>query len=300
MKKSEVIIIGSGIAGLTCAIYLKRANIPFIILESTLPGGLLNSLKKVDNYPGFSSCSGQDILLGLLKQIKEFGIRIDYGDVQSVLKDEYGFKVVSDKDIYYCKALAVATGAPKPSSLIKGEKEYFGRGLSYCATCDGSFFKDSDVLVYGNNDIALEEALYLSHIVNKLYFLIDGDELNGDEKLISSLKTNKNIEFIHGSLLEIKGDMLGVNEVLLNNGNSLKVNGVFPYVGKKNAIEFLKSLNPTLENNFIKTDENMSSDILGLYAIGDVRAKKLRQLVTASSDGAIASNSIISYLNSLK
>ena len=133
-----------------------------------------------------------------------------------------------------------------------------------------------------------------------MYFLIDGDELNGDEKLISSLKTNKNIEFIHGSLLEIKGDMLGVNEVLLNNGKSLKVSGVFPYVGKKNAIEFLKSLNPTLENNFIKTDENMNSDILGLYAIGDVRAKKLRQLVTASSDGAIASNSIISYLNSLK
>ncbi len=299
MKKTDVIIIGAGISGLTASIYLKRANIDFIVLESTLPGGMLNSLKKVDNYPGFPPCSGQDILLGLLKQIKVLSIEITYGDVQTVLKDEYGFKVVSDKDIYYAKAVVVATGANKQSKLIKGEKEFFGRGVSYCATCDGAFFKDLDVLVYGNNSVAIEEAIYLTNIVHKLYFVVDGEKLVGDQKLLSTLSNSKNVEFIYDSLDEIKGDMLGVNQVVLSSKRVLNVSGVFPYVGEKNAIEFLKSLNPTLVNNFIKTDENMASDILGLFAIGDVRDKALRQLVTASSDGAIVSTSLITYLKSL-
>ncbi len=296
MKKTDVVIIGAGIAGLTSAIYLKRANIDFVILESTLPGGLLNTLKKVDNYPGFPSCSGQDILLGLLSQIKELDINITYGDVQTILKDEYGFKVVSDKDMYLTKSVVVASGTNKSSSLIKGEKEYFGRGVSYCATCDGAFYKDLDVLVYGNNDVAIEEAIYLANLVKKLYFVIDGEELTASKELISTLKDDKNVEFIADSIEEIKGDMLGVNSVLLSSGKSLEVSGVFPYVGKKSAVEFLKNLNPSLENNYIKTDENMASDIPGLFAIGDVREKKLRQLVTASSDGAIVSTSIISYL----
>ena len=300
MENKDVIIIGAGIAGLSASIYLKRANIDFLLLEGKLPGGLLNSLKEVDNYPGFPSSSGKDILLSLMEQIKELGINVDYGNVQMILKDKVGFKVVSDKNIYYSKAVIIASGKGMSEETLPGEKEYFGRGVSYCATCDGLFFKDDDVLVYGNNDTAIEEALYLANIVHHLYFVVDGEKLLGEQNNQDLLKKMANVEFIYDQISKINGDILGVNSVTLASGITLNVHGVFPYVGQKKATDFLASLHPYMDKGYIKTNDDMETDIKGLFAIGDIRYKKLYQLVTAASDGATSSLAVIKYLRSLK
>lgn len=289
MKNTDIVIIGAGIAGLTASIYLKRANANFILLEGNDAGGQLNKLKEVENYPGFKKVSGKEIADSILAQTKELGIDILKASVQSILKEPEGFKVVSDVDNFVTKAVIIATGFARESTSIKGEKEYLGRGVSYCATCDGSFFKGDDVVVYGNNDVALEEALYLANIVNKLTLVNPDEKLSGDSKLVDNITKAKNATIISGhKIVEVNGDMFGVSDIKLDDGRSIECHGVFPYVGKKSIGEFLSNLKPEMNNNFIVTNEEMETNIPGLFAIGDVRDKGLRQLVTASSDGAIA------------
>ena len=289
MKNKDIVIIGSGIAGLTCAIYLKRANADFVVLENKSIGGQLNILKDVDNYPGFNKSNGQEILSSLKEQIKDLDISVLNESVQTILKEPIGFKVVGDHDSYNCKAVVVATGISRNSASIEGEKEFLGRGVSYCATCDGSFFKNDEVVVYGNNDVALEEALYLSSIVKTLYFVTSDSKLSGDESLIKKISSLPNVKVLMGKkITKINGDMFGVSDVVFEDGESLPVHGVFPYTGSKSSADFLRNLKPAMDGNFIITDEVMKTNIDGLYAIGDVRQKGLRQLVTAASDGAIA------------
>lgn len=296
MIKKDVVVIGAGIAGLTSAIYLKRANVDFVILENLLPGGKLNILKDVENYPGFDKCSGKDILFSLMNQIRKLDIQITYGSVVNVLKDEYGFKIVTDKEIYLTKALIVASGIKQEDDSIIGEKEFFGRGVSYCATCDGNFFKNKTVCVYGNNDTALEEALYLSNIVKKLIFVCNDENLFGDQSLISNLNKDNVVIYKNSSIKEIVGDMFGVTGIVLNNNELIDVDGVFPYVGKKSASIFLNNLNLTFNKGFISVDKNMQSEINGLFAAGDIADGPIKQLVTAASDGAIASTSAIRFI----
>lgn len=296
MRKTDIVIIGAGIAGLTASIYLKRANQNFIVLENMLPGGKLNILKEVENYPGFSKCSGKDILFSLMNQIHQLGISIDYGSVQTILKDEYGFKVVTDKEILYSKAVILASGVNNPTSTIKGEEEYFGRGVSYCATCDGNFFKDQDVAVYGGSEVAIEEALYLSNLVKKLYFVVNEENID-NIKEFAVLKSKDNVHVLmNKKIIEICGDMLGVNKVIINDDTKLDVSGVFPYVGQKSSKEYLNNLHVEMENNLIVTNEKMETNIPGIYAIGDIRKKQLKQLVTAASDGAVCSVNAIKAL----
>ena len=289
MKNSDIVVIGSGIAGLTAAIYLKRANANFVILESKSIGGQLNNLKEVENYPGFAKTSGENILKSLKDQIDQLGVKVQQGSVQTILKDPAGFKVVTDFESYLARCVIVASGISRNASPLPGEKEFLGRGVSYCATCDGSFFKNDDVVVYGNNDVALEEALYLANIVKTLHFVVSGESLSGEQSLIDKLSSLENVHIINGkSITKIDGDMFGVSEVELSDGTKLNVHGVFPFTGTKSSMDFLANLKPMVNGNFIVTDDNMKTNIEGLYAIGDVRLKGLRQLVTAASDGAIA------------
>lgn len=290
----DVVIIGSGIAGLTCAIYLKRANIDFVVIEKNDVGGLLNKLKLVDNYPGFSSCSGKDILLSLKKQIDELGIEVIKNNVVTILMDKSGFKIVLEDGSIIAKEVVIATGINRnKNELIDGEKEYFGRGVSYCAVCDGAFFKGSDVAVIGNKKTAIEEALYLANIVNKIYFIHD-DDINKND--FAELSKFSNIEIIKDKVKKINGDMFGVNSLTLESNRNIDVFGVFPYTGEKGVEDFLRNINLNLNNGFIDVDENMETMIKGVFAIGDVRVSKLKQLVTAASDGAISSLQIIKNL----
>lgn len=295
MKKTDITIIGAGIAGITAAIYLKRANANFVILEGDKVGGMLNKLTKIENYPAAGVTSGEDLLVALKDQLQNLDIEVTQGFVQTILKNEDGFEVITDKDLFISKAVILATGASKQSSFIKGEKEYFGKGVSYCATCDANFFKNNDVAVIGNNNVVLEESLYLSNIVKQVY-LISESKLIGDEDLISKVQNKENIKILQNeNVLEIKGDEFGVTKVILND-REIECLGVFPFVSKKNTLEVINQLNPQVTDSFIDADENMQSNIPGLFVVGDIRNKKLRQLILSASDGAIAATSALKFI----
>lgn len=287
MIKTNIVIIGAGIAGVSAAIYLKRANCNFIIIEKNQIGGKLNELQTVENFPALGNTTGLKIKEDLDKQIRDLGISITYGNVQTILKDPAGFKVVSDVDSFLCEKVICATGISMKKPGIAGEIEYFGRGVSYCAVCDGNFFKNLPVAVIGNHNIAFEEALYLANLASKVY-LISDSELVGDDDLIKKVKLNEKIDLILGSKVkEIKGNEFSVSSLLLED-REISVSGVFPYFGEKTSSEILRNLNPMMKNNCAIVDENMESNIKGLYFAGDIVSKNLKQLITAVSDGAIA------------
>lgn len=296
MKKTDIVVIGAGIAGLTAAIYLKRANADFIILEGSLPGGLLNKLKTIENYPSYPSISGPELVINLMEQIKKLGIEVTYGNAQSILKEEEGFEVKTDVDAYECRAVIVATGVSQENDSIPGQEKYAGMGVSYCATCDGNFFKGQDVAVVGNNDIALEESLYLANLVNKLYLVNPDETLLGNPKLIATISKAKNVQILNNSKIEnINGDDYGVTSISVD-GKVIPVFGVFPYIGKKTTNQILTNLKPEMNGIYVKVDSNQQTNIEGLFAAGDVTEKKLRQLVTAANDGAIAATNAFQYI----
>lgn len=300
MKKVDIVVIGAGIAGITAAIYLKRANANFVIIEGSLPGGLLNKLKTIENYPAYPSIAGNELIIKLMDQMRQLGIEITYGNAQSILKEADGFEVKSDVEAYDCKAVIVATGVSQAKETIIGQDKFGGLGVSYCATCDGNFFKGMDVAVIGNNDIALEEGLYLTNLVNKLYLINPDKELAGNPKLIESIKNAKNVEIMNSTNVEsINGDDFGVTSITVN-GKEIPVMGVFPYVGKKSTSQILNNLKPEMQGIYVKVDENQQTNIEGLYAAGDLVSKKLRQLVTAANDGAIAATSAFQYVKQRK
>lgn len=296
MKTTKVVIIGAGMAGLSAAIYLKRANVDFLVLEKEKIGGKLNILDRVENYPAAGLTTGLEIKEKLEQQITDLGIEVLNENVQSILIDPEGFKVVTNFDSIICKKVIIATGNGAKNSAIPGENAFFGRGVSYCAVCDGNFFKGANVAVIGNNNIALEEALYLSNLASKIY-LVCPEKIEGDFELKNKVENNPKIEVSENSLVsEIKGSDFSVTSIVVN-GKEIAVSGVFPYIGEKTATEILKGLNPIMKNNCAVVDENMESNIKGLYFAGDIVDKKLKQLITAVSDGAIAAVSASKGLN---
>ena len=300
MKKTDIVIIGAGMAGISAAVYLKRANANFVLLEGNFVGGMLNQLKSVQNYPAMENTTGSDILIALVDQLRFNEIPVTYGNVQTILKEENGFEVVTDVESYETKAVIVATGVAVSNNSIPGEEKFAGQGVSYCATCDGNFFKGADVAVVGNNNIALEEAIYLANLAGKVYFICPDDELEGDSKLVEKISEYKNIEFIHlAKVQEIVGDDFGVTGIKVNN-NIIPVAGVFPYVGKKSTSQVLNNLKPDKQGIFLKVDEEMKTNIPGLFAAGDIVSKKLKQLITAAGDGAAAATSADNYVKLFK
>ena len=300
MKKTDIVIIGSGMSGMSAAIYLKRVNADFVMLEGNLAGGMLNQLKSVENYPAMPNTTGPEILMALMDQLRFNNISVTYGNVQTILKEADGFEVVTDVESYEAKAVIVATGVATSSNSIPGEDKFTGQGVSYCATCDGNFFRGADISVIGNNNIAIEEAIYLANIVNKVYFVCPDEELQGDSKLIEKIKQYQNIEFILNSQVqEIVGDDFGVTGIKVND-DVIDVMGVFPYVGKKSTSQVLNNLKPSKKGIFLEVNEEMMTNIPGLFAAGDIVSKKLKQLVTAAGDGASAATSADEYVKVLK
>ena len=296
MKKTDIVIIGSGMAGISAALYLKRASANFVLLEGNFVGGMLNQLKSVENFPAMENTTGSDILIALVDQLRFNEIPVVYGNVQTILKEEDGFEVVTDVESYEAKAVIVATGVAVSSNSIPGEEKFAGQGVSYCATCDGNFFKGADVAVVGNNNIALEEAIYLANLASKVYFVCPDEALQGDKELVERIKQYQNIEFkLSSEVQEIVGDDFGVTGIKVND-KIINVSGVFPYVGKKSTSQILNNLKPDKQGIFLKVDEQMRTNIPGLYAAGDIVAKKLKQLITAAGDGASAATSADNYV----
>ena len=297
MLKVDVTIIGAGPAGLTAATYLARSSKSFVLIDKDAPGGRLNTLPEIENYPGFKSVSGMELANAFIDSASALGVETTYGNVMSVYKENDRFVTKTDMESYESLAVIVATGITF-APTIKGEKEFLGKGVSYCATCDGRFFKGKNMAVCGNGDEAIQEALYLAPLSSKLFFICP-NKIKGNDKLVSALRHLSNVEILEdSSLKEISGESK-VSSILVND-KIIDVEAVFPLNGPKSASGFLSNLGLELNKGFIKTNSEQETSVPGLYAAGDILDKKLRQVVTAAGEGALAATSAIKYINETK
>lgn len=302
MNNKDILIIGAGIAGISAAIYLKRSNKDFVILDKGAPGGKLNNIHLIENYPGYTSISGPDLAMALFSQITSLGCEVEYGNVLQIKQVGKDFEVYTDNGDYHVKAIIIATGVINKVLGIPGEKAFLGKGVSYCGTCDGNFYRNKVISVYGNNDHVVSEVAYLASLASELNFIIPENKCF-TEDLGKSLKQFSNIHiYENAKLLSINGaEKVESIEILYNeNKVVLPTSAIFPLFGEESSTDFLSDLNIELNRSFIKVNEKMASSVEGIFAAGDIVDKTLRQAITASSDGAIAATSCISYLNRRK
>lgn len=284
------VIIGAGPAGMNAALYLKRGGIEPIIIESDVPGGKMLKTYKIENYLGYESIDGGELALKMSKQVKDLGVKIIRDKVIKVSHDDK-FVIKCENNEFISDYVIVATGRIPRKLGLKNESELIGRGISYCAVCDGAFYKNKEVAIIGGGDSALTEALYLSDLCLKVYILARKD-LRASDVLQNRIKNKDNIVILKNvEVSEILGNDK-LSSILLNNGDRLDVSGMFIAIGGKPDISFLDSLGVELINGYIKTNNRMESNIKGLYAAGDVRYKDFYQIITAASDGAIAALSV--------
>ena len=289
----DVIIIGMGIGGITAGIYGKRAGLNVLMFEKSAPGGMLQKIDKIQNYPGFFYFFGPDLALNLFNHVKKVGVPFKFEEVIDVEITEECKKVITKNGIYEAKNIIVATGRTPKYLGLDNEKDYLGRGLSTCASCDGNFYKGEDVAVVGSGNSALQESLYLANIVNKVYLLHRGVNFKGDDALVERVRNTQNIEIVDGVNIKKINEVEGkIESVTLDNEKTINVKGVFIYIGYKPDTEMFKKLDITNINGDIIVSENFETEIDGLYAIGDCAKKGVYQLVTAASDGCIAVSDI--------
>lgn len=286
----DSIIIGAGISGMTAAIYLKRYNLNVLIIEKEIPGGQISKASIIENYPGIEKIDGITLSTNLLKQIENLELKLNYEEVKEI-KEENNIKIIkTEKNEYKTKSVIIATGR-RPKSLNIGEEKYIGKGLSYCATCDGMFYKNKQVIVVGGGNSALEESLYLSDICKKVTILNRSDKLKADEILVNKVQTKENIEILYNEEIKnIQEENDKIIGIITKNDKEIICDGIFVYIGLTPNTEFLKEIQK--EKEYILVNSNQETNIKGIYAIGDVTKKQLYQLVTAASDGAIAANHI--------
>src|SRR5690606_21466324 len=301
----DVIIIGAGPAGMTAAVYASRANLNTLMLERGVPGGQMSDTEAVENYPGFDSILGPDLANKMFEHSQKFGAKYAFGDVKEV-KDHGDYKeVITGDKTYKAKAVIIATGAEHRKLGVPGEEEYAGRGVSYCAVCDGAFFRDREIAVIGGGDSAVEEGMYLTRFAKKVTIIHRRDQLRAQKILQERAFQNEKIEFIWDTVVEkINGKDGKVSSLTLKNVKTgetkeFETDGVFIYIGTDPLSEPFKSLGIVNEDGYIPTNENMETKVPGIFAAGDVREKELRQIVTATGDGSIAAEAAIKYIESL-
>ena len=282
----DAIVIGGGPAGLTAAIYLGRANRKTVVLEPVPAGGQAGVINDIVNYPGFVSVSGYELIDNMMKQAKAFGCEIVYSGAKSV--DATAKTVtLSDGKVLEARAIIVATGCKAKSLGLSGEEELLSSGVSYCATCDGGFFKGKTVAVAGFGDKAREAALYLKNIAGKVYYIVrGGDKVEGAENMDATVTA-------------LIGNPLHAIETMSADGEkkTLDVSCVFISAGYTPVTYMIAGQVKTDERGYVYTDENMMTSAPGVFAAGDIRVKNLRQIVTAASDGAIAAQAALKYIN---
>jgi thioredoxin reductase (NADPH) len=305
-KIYDVIIIGAGPAGMTAAVYTSRANLSTLMIERGVPGGQMANTEDVENYPGYEHILGPELATRMFEHAKKFGAEYAYGDVKELIDgEEYKTVVTSNKE-YKARAVIIATGAEYKKLGVPGEKELGGRGVSYCAVCDGAFFKGKNLVVVGGGDSAVEEGVYLTRFANKVTIVHRRDELRAQKILQQRAFANEKIDFIWSHTVkqinEKDGRVGSVTLVSTKTGEEREFpcDGVFIYIGMVPLSKPFASLGITNENGYIETNELMETKIPGIFAAGDVREKSLRQIVTATGDGSIAAQSAQHYVEELK
>ncbi|HEL1003894.1 TPA: thioredoxin-disulfide reductase [Streptococcus equi subsp. zooepidemicus] len=301
----DTLIIGSGPAGMTAALYAARSNLRVGIIEQGAPGGQMNNTSDIENYPGYDHISGPELSLKMYEPLEKFKVENIYGIVQRV-EDCGDYKRVYTEDTHYdTKTVIVATGAKHRLLGVAGEEEYTSRGVSYCAVCDGAFFRNQELLVVGGGDSAVEEAIYLTQFAKKVTIVHRRDQLRAQKILQERAFANEKLDFIWDSVVrEIQGNDIKVSNVVIENVKTGQVTnhdfgGVFIYVGLIPVTQMVSELGITNQEGWIVTDDQMKTSIPGIFAVGDVRQKQLRQITTAVGDGAIASQGVYHYIESL-
>ena len=297
----DIVIVGAGPAGLTSAIYARRAGKKVLLLEANNYGGQIINTLDIENYPSRSHISGFDFATELYNQAKELGTEVIFERVTKINNyDEYK-EVITNKNNYTTKTIILATGATARHLSLPNENELIGKGVSYCATCDGAFYKDKNVAVVGGGNTAVEEALYLTDIAKKVYLICHDDNLKAEEIYIDKLRTKSNIKFIYNSnVTALNGQDKLTSIELTNNQNEksiTEVDGLFIAIGRIPENGSFKDLINLDKNGYIIAKENCHTNIDGIFVAGDNRTKEVRQLVTATSDGCIAALEAIKYLN---
>lgn len=289
----DIIIIGAGPSGMSAALYALRANKKVLLLEKECFGGQIINASNIENYPALSNVSGYDFATNLYNQIKSLGVILKYEEVLEVTEKK---EVITRKDTYKGKNIIIATGLKKRKLNLENEDKLLGSGISYCATCDGNFYKNKNVAVVGGGNTALEDALYLSNIASKVYLIHRRDNFRGEKKLISEVKEKNNIELIlNSNITKIIGeDKLNSIEITDNRNNisRLEIDGLFIAIGNIPDNNRFKNIIDLDENGYIIANTNLKTKTDNIYVAGDTRVKTLRQLVTATADGAIAATEI--------
>ena len=291
MKKNyDAIIIGSGIAGMTAAIYLKRGGLNPLIIEETVPGGQLNKINMIENYPGFTKTDGPTLAAEIFSQVRNLDIEFLFDKVTSTELNDDLKKIVVGENTLYCKYLIIATGRLS-KKLFDNDDRYIGKGISYCALCDGNLYKNKNVVVVGGGNSAMEEALYLSDICQKVTVLVRGTQFKGEESLIERVKSKNNINCMYNSSISkynIENNQLV--SIQLDSGENLETDGLFVSIGSVPSADIFAV---EKEKGFIVVDDECMTNIENVYACGDVIKKSVYQLTTAASEGTIVAYSII-------
>ena len=297
----DIIIVGAGPAGLTAAIYARRAQKNVLVLEAKSYGGQIINTLDIENYPVEPHISGFDFATKLYNQVKDLDVEIKFEKVVDIKLNDLEKEVITTKNSYHAKTVIIATGSENRKLEVEKEEEFIGKGISYCATCDGAFYKKKTVAVVGGGNTALEDALYLSDIVEKVYLIHRRDEFRADTSTVNQLKEKENVELIYNSTVtKLMGEeKLEKIEVTNKNGSKkeLEVSGLFVAVGRIPENENFRELIEMDDAGYIIAKEDCKTNVDGIFVAGDNRTKSLRQLVTATSDGAIAATEAISYIN---
>ncbi|WP_141603856.1 thioredoxin-disulfide reductase [Terrilactibacillus laevilacticus] len=305
-KIYDVIIIGAGPAGMTAAVYASRSNLSTLMIERGIPGGQMANTEEVENYPGFESILGPDLSNKMFEHAKKFGAEYAYGDIKEIQDGKEYKTVIAGNKEFKGLSVIVATGAEYKKLGVPGEQELGGRGVSYCAVCDGAFFKEKKLLVIGGGDSAVEEGVYLTRFASKVTIVHRRDKLRAQKILQDRAFANEKVDFIWNHTVkeihEADGKVGSVTLVNTVDGSEkeVKADGVFIYIGLLPLNGAVKSLGITNETGYIETNEEMETRIPGIFAAGDVREKELRQIVTATGDGSIAAQSAQKYVEELK
>lgn len=290
MEEHKVVILGSGMAGMTAGIYLKRGGLDVLVVEDNIPGGVLNEIPSIENYPGYEEISGPDLAMNIYNQLTKLGVKILNKKITSI---DLNNKIINNNIKY--EYLVIATGRKSRMLSLEHEKELLGKGISTCALCDGFFYKDKKVAVVGGGSSSLTEALYLSKICKEVIIIHRRDKLTSDKYLIDKVNSTKNIKVLYNSnITKYNQNNNKLTSVIINNKDNLEVEGVFLAIGSTPNSEIF---NVNKDNNYIIVDSNYMTNIDKVYAIGDVIKKDYYQLSTASSDAVVAASNIIKREN---
>lgn len=302
----DVFIIGGGPAGMTAAIYAARANLKVAMIERNAPGGQMINTYEIENYTGFTTISGPDLSMNMFNQTQAVGVEYLFGDVLEVKDDGTKKVIITSDEKYEAKTVIIATGTIYRKLNIPGEQELSGRGISWCAVCDGAFFRDQDVVVIGGGNAAVEESMYLVGLVKSVTIIHRRDELRADKHAQGKIFANKKVKVEWNSIpVSFNGaqngvlDSVTVQNVKTGDFKNIAAKGAFIYIGSDPVSSMVRNLGVTDNSGYVITNELMETSVPGVFAAGDVREKNLRQIVTATGDGAIAANSAIKYIENL-